>query len=243
MLPVANGYFRDLGDELVTIYAGPSKRKFTVHKKLICDKVTVFAKMFDGLFKEGISGTAELPEDDEDSVGCFLEWLYRDDCGLFVGEIHHAFLDEPPIIVSTAQMNLYIFASKYSITPLMERVTDSIRKFHADKNIRPNPLAMLQVYDNTPENCGLRRYMLQCLRWVVLNYRDEGSWTSKEILEAIYKNKDLSRDLIVALRPSDSKKVDPVSQHNCDFHEHPREEVCQLTPCPKSTALKKKRKA
>ncbi|KAG4424731.1 hypothetical protein IFR04_002079 [Cadophora malorum] len=63
-----------LGAEVVTIYVGttPNPKKFTVHKKLICDKVDFFRKAFMGGFKEN-QGKMELPEEKSAGFGDFID--------------------------------------------------------------------------------------------------------------------------------------------------------------------------
>jgi hypothetical protein len=46
------------------LFVGKDKTEFTVPKDPICSKSVVFDKMFNGNFTEGISGHADLPEDD-----------------------------------------------------------------------------------------------------------------------------------------------------------------------------------
>jgi hypothetical protein len=43
----------NLGNKMVTIYVGPKRKEFTIHKELICGSANYFEKAFDGNFKEG----------------------------------------------------------------------------------------------------------------------------------------------------------------------------------------------
>jgi hypothetical protein len=49
---VADSRPSNLGNEMVTIYVGPKRKEFTIHKKLICGSAGYFEKAFDGKFKE-----------------------------------------------------------------------------------------------------------------------------------------------------------------------------------------------
>ncbi|KAL2072712.1 hypothetical protein VTL71DRAFT_12055 [Oculimacula yallundae] len=73
MFSSASKLLGDLGHETVTIHVGPEGKstKFTIHKKLICDKVDFFRKAFTGGFKEN-DGTMKLPDDDPAIFSVFL---------------------------------------------------------------------------------------------------------------------------------------------------------------------------
>ena len=43
----------NLGNKMVTIYVGPKRKEFKIHKKLICGSADYFEKAFNGDFKEG----------------------------------------------------------------------------------------------------------------------------------------------------------------------------------------------
>lgn len=68
---------RVLGDEIVTLYVGPKRKKFTVHKKLLCDRYEYFSKAFHGNFQEAQEGVMHLPDDDADAVSSLVDFLYR----------------------------------------------------------------------------------------------------------------------------------------------------------------------
>jgi hypothetical protein len=68
---------RALGDEIVTLYVGKKRKKFTLHKKLLCDRRKYFSKAFRGRFQEAQSGKMHLPEDDPDTVFDLVDYLYR----------------------------------------------------------------------------------------------------------------------------------------------------------------------
>tara|TARA_R110002060_G_scaffold47501_2_gene58538 strand:- start:359 stop:565 length:207 start_codon:yes stop_codon:yes gene_type:complete len=57
-------FSRRLGHQLVSIYVGPKRKQFSVHKKLIRSSAPFFDKAFqENAFKEGAGGVLKLPED------------------------------------------------------------------------------------------------------------------------------------------------------------------------------------
>lgn len=51
-------------------------RRFTVHKKLLCDKIPYFQIMFGGPWKEANEYAATFPEEDPESFDLLLSWVY-----------------------------------------------------------------------------------------------------------------------------------------------------------------------
>lgn len=50
---MADTRLSNLGTEMVTIYVGPKRKEFKIHKELICGSADYFEKAFNGKFKEG----------------------------------------------------------------------------------------------------------------------------------------------------------------------------------------------
>jgi len=68
---------RELGNKFVTIYVGPEKKEFTVHRNVICQNSDYFAKAFESPFQEGQTGTMFLSDDSPIVFSIFVTWLYR----------------------------------------------------------------------------------------------------------------------------------------------------------------------
>lgn len=72
-----------MGNETVTIYVGNKRKRFTIHKKLLCDQSDYFLKAFTSGFKEREEGEMYLPEDSPEVMAIFVNFLYRgqiDEC-------------------------------------------------------------------------------------------------------------------------------------------------------------------
>jgi hypothetical protein len=66
----------DRGTDIVTVFVGPDKYKFTVHKNPICASSQFFKRAFEGGFTEGVSQELTLPEEKQCLFKFFCDWLY-----------------------------------------------------------------------------------------------------------------------------------------------------------------------
>ena len=55
---IVTNYHRMIGTEMVGLYVGPNKEHYHVHKKILCNEIPYFEKMFKGNFKEATSQSA-----------------------------------------------------------------------------------------------------------------------------------------------------------------------------------------
>jgi hypothetical protein len=118
----ANGS-RAIGNKLITIYVGPKRREFVVHKNLICQTSDFFSKAFTGGFQEAQENSMHLPEDDPNAFSLFIDWIYRSKIPARYSKKHKATL-----------YNLYIFAEKVCLEDLGNAAMDEIQKllYHLD---------------------------------------------------------------------------------------------------------------
>jgi hypothetical protein len=69
---------QSLGADIVEIRVGTAHvRSFMVHKKLLCDKIPHFKKMFEGPWKATGEKIATFPEDDADAFDVLVCWVYN----------------------------------------------------------------------------------------------------------------------------------------------------------------------
>lgn len=71
-------YCSSLGLDLVTIEVGKEegKKKFVVHKDLLCASSPFFKNAFEGVWKEAQDGVIPLPDATVEVFTAFIEWLY-----------------------------------------------------------------------------------------------------------------------------------------------------------------------
>jgi hypothetical protein len=62
---------------VVSIYVGPNRKHYVVHKQLLTSQSDYFDKALNGRFKEAEEGKIHLEEDDPAAVELLIGWLYR----------------------------------------------------------------------------------------------------------------------------------------------------------------------
>jgi hypothetical protein len=145
----ANWEIRNLGNEMVTLYVGPKRKKFIVHKKLICDSADYFDKAFNGRFKEGREGIMHLPGDKPGAFSLFIDWLYRSTF---------------PVGNSSQYLNnlyyLWVFATKICHTKLADNAMDRIRDTCKDYDQYISCKFIQEIWDITAPDAQLRSWVL-----------------------------------------------------------------------------------
>ncbi|KAF7863234.1 hypothetical protein EAF04_007316 [Stromatinia cepivora] len=115
----------DLGDELVHIFVGAEKKKFSVHKKLIRGSGDFFRAAFqENGFKEGVENKMDLPEDKPYLFEAFVNWMYAKQVGNLRKRIPDLYTEDNHDV---STIELYIFAEKYQSEQLMNFTMDSLQ--------------------------------------------------------------------------------------------------------------------
>jgi hypothetical protein len=151
---------RTMGDEVVSIYVGPKRKKFLVHKKLICEASDFFSKAFTGGFQEAQENSMHLPEDDPNAFALFIDWIYRSKIPKGKKQEDQATL-----------YNLYIFAEKLCLDDLANATMDQIQKLldSFGSSFDEHSTLISKVYIETSSDSPLRKlcYHLMALHlWV-----------------------------------------------------------------------------
>lgn len=178
---------------VVTFYVGPAKTVFHVHEHVLFDASPVFQAAFLGSFKEASERTMPLPEDDKESVGRMILWLYTKRLDLTA-----------PVSAETSNecymqlAKLNTLAEKYDIPLLKNDIVDELFNLKkTSKNTEPPQISVVKhVYDNTPARSSFRKLMVAWYTYHI-NYtwyeEDEG----REKLAIV--SQDFAIDLALSL--------------------------------------------
>lgn len=110
---------------MVAIYVSPKRKKFTLHKNLLCSISKYFSRNFASFFDEANTSSMYMPEDSASAFAIFVDRLYRatipnGDTSAYVDDLY----------------DLHVFAEKISMTTVkMEnKVMDKIRDISSKHN-------------------------------------------------------------------------------------------------------------
>ena len=212
---------------IVTFYVGPDKVVFHVHQNLVFDASPVFKAAFSGSFKEASERSMSLPEDDKDSVGHMIRWLYTKKFDLTISVCRET---SGKRYMQLAMLNT--LAEKYDIYLLKNDIVDelfALTKPPRDNTPPPPPQipVIKHVYDNTTEGSSFRKLMVA---WYA--YRIDFKWYSFDSTKSSLAkvSHDFAIDLAIALsvrvkHPDHQDRENPFTLPSSTFHETPPKEA------------------
>ncbi|KAL9066958.1 MAG: hypothetical protein Q9161_007202 [Pseudevernia consocians] len=209
-----------MNDDMVDIYVGTSRRKFRLHRDLLCERSEFFEAALEGHFKEAEAQELTLPEDSVESFERLVCWLY--------GAPLMSMPLEPSEDDFSANVNLFILAKKLCLEHLQNETMDRVLKYYR--------LVLLEVdvcilCENTSAGDPLRRLSIQCAAWkavfnAVHNKDTAFESGSEYLLEgggeiAIDFASWLARFYAIS-KGSRGKlaSIDPRRKSNCFYHVH-----------------------
>ena len=186
----ANRFRADGLSELVTILVGPSKTKFTVHKKFACEASPVLNPAFNSSFAEGQTQEYALTETTEGAVSLFTEWMYTGNIVLVLPQD----ANDPKVPTTQGDLlELWILADKLLVPRLRNR---ALLLFEGSR-VKHNHIHMAQLmnaWTNTGDGCGLRRYLTNIIVRLLpeeVYKKHQQCFTKDMLLEVAFLVKDI----------------------------------------------------
>ncbi|CAG8956827.1 hypothetical protein HYFRA_00011216 [Hymenoscyphus fraxineus] len=184
------------GTDILDLYVGPgdNPKHFKVHKKILCQKVEVFDKMFNGGFLEASESKAHFPEDNPESFAAFIQWVYTD-------EIHYV-MDCGLRISPTVAL-----LEKYQLPKLLKGlIKEFIHEIGTHKR-RVNAAVVRQAYELTSEGSTLRKLCA----WTVAYYMvtEKSGWPKDETEKVLLEVDGLLGDALTFLRKWNGSPPNP----------------------------------
>ncbi|KAM3068041.1 hypothetical protein ACMFMG_011089 [Clarireedia jacksonii] len=225
-------FIETLGFEIVELrVGGPEAKLLRVHKKILCDKIPYFSKMFMGNFAEARENSASFPEDRVESFDLLIEWVYT-------GVLRPYTYNEITKTTNWRFLSLYTLAEKFCLPQLQDMAMDALRASDRRNGTCLTVSQMSDAYKNTQEGSGYRLYALHTLMFVLqfTEHEKVEFWKTIDIDNMLKENPDMATDYLVWVRShlgqSRLKKPeDPSKGHSCLYHNnHKMEEECPLKP-------------
>jgi hypothetical protein len=101
---------------MVTIYVGPKRKEFHVHKAPLCKSADLFKGAFRPEFKEGREEAMYMPEDEPGVFSLFVDYIYRSKIPTGNTEAHLNNL-----------YDFYYLADKLCLTELKDKIINCIQ--------------------------------------------------------------------------------------------------------------------
>ncbi|TVY24071.1 hypothetical protein LHYA1_G006988 [Lachnellula hyalina] len=220
----------NLGSEIVTIYVGPKRKSFTVHKKLLCERSSYFLKAFASGFKEGAEGVMYMKEEHVDAFENLVNWIYRDQLPSFPSRDFPDSIDGWENFGQTVTEPLFFMAEKLCIDEICNKIMDVYQDSHLRLGLMLGSEEIMRVYANTHENTYNKIAYSRLCREILGNMADllkstPDFATDFTILQLTYGYRFRERkeaDLFI--------RTGPQSFGQCFFHTHSKDEVCNLEP-------------
>ena len=210
-----NSYARFEGVPIITFYVGQDKIVFHVHQNILFDASPVFKAAFSGSFKEASERSMPLPDDDKDSIGRMIQWLYT-----------RKFHLTAPVSKETSDhcymelAKLNTLAEKYDIYLLKNHIVDELFALtKPPKNFGAPRLPVVKhVYNNTMARSSFRTLLVA---WYA--YRIDFNWyeldATREHLAEIPHDFAIDLALELGARQKNPNRQCPFTRPNLDLHE------------------------
>ncbi|CZR67132.1 uncharacterized protein PAC_17031 [Phialocephala subalpina] len=224
--------FREnMGSETVELIVGKDKAKFLVHKKLLCDKIPYFDKMFNGGFEEARSKIATFSEDRAQSMDLLLGWVYHGSIRKIQGTNNNGVREIP----SWSFVDMYSLAHKLCLRDVQDEVMDAYLTYSFEGESMPSFETWTSAYDKVLSPSPLRTLMVYFGRLALSFNAGEfaTAFDVPSILELLFDNSDFGVDFLNLIRYGGAVE-DPRVMPRCDFNCHGKDEPCYLTkkgPC------------
>ncbi|KAI4641159.1 hypothetical protein J4E93_008037 [Alternaria ventricosa] len=228
--PVAPVYGAAAQGEIVTIFIGPEKKRYNIHKDIICHHSEYFRAAFNGRWKESDEGVT-LEDVEVDVFNLFVHWLYAEEIPPHWESLSE--IVEPGLNLddsawddySTAMLLLKasVFGDRF-LTPAFHRLAHNtfVNRFvvapgdHSSMSY----YMVIWIYDNLLTSSPLvdLAVELQCIVWNTENDDKEEKLLWPQLPHAFL--------LAVMTRYSELKeeKCSDIELKACDYHLHASEE-------------------
>lgn len=221
---------------MVKVIAGDGKsaKEFFFHRNLLACVSSYFKiALQEDRFKEGIEGIIHLDQDDPETVGLFMDWLYDGDRII----IESGREQYKKAICSKELYDLYIFADFRGVPALKNRIVDVFADLLARTwSVFPT-ISVARLYENIPHGSGLTRLMAT---FVVMGNVNVSEMATHASLQG-FLLQEFWVDVAVAFYKHKHETTDPREQwckmDLCAFHDHgkPRPKITSTTESSNDT--------
>ncbi|KAL9582489.1 MAG: hypothetical protein Q9212_003261 [Teloschistes hypoglaucus] len=216
---------RFLSEPLVTLVVGRTRVEFLVHRQVLCARSDFFKAALGGQFLEAQNGRLELPDEEEDTVGTLLHWLYSGAVNTEPSGL------KPPTTHYEARrcVTLLMFSRKIVLEQLTNVCTDAMRRYYYNKLRLQERFSLSDISLLWEEEVGLK--LRACLSITIALYmtnaRAESTFTgfSEAMTQLVEQGGEFAVTFLKSLLFCQNQiTLRPLSllqpYYDCLFHEH-----------------------
>ncbi|KAF4629529.1 hypothetical protein G7Y89_g8618 [Cudoniella acicularis] len=198
---------------MVDLYVGEEERHFRIQKKLLCNKIPYFDKMFNGGFKVASENIAQFPEDHADDFDLLLSMATYSPQSNFLTpfmDTTNTSMDEEEVDLPWNTVRFYCLTEELCLPEIADLILEIYISTSDNYDSFPLVQTAYAAYTQTSEGSLLRKYMC----WSTATRHEELFSKSDEFLKDYLKYSRKGRE-------TDPRKSDP-----CEFYMHDDGEIC-----------------
>jgi len=209
---------------MVDIFVGPKRKKYHVHKELLCNRSEHFRAMFQGGYKETQTKEVFLIDEDASAVELFVTWIY--------GTTLRGPMNANE---SSAYLGLLVLSEKFLIEQLHNECIDLIRAYFRDGS-HPVRAQDVKYVCNNLNDLKLCHFLIRLVAKAALNTLAFARVHSlvppalpQECQDLIHAGDKYAMSLasFLALGPEYLRKNEDTPNYNCAYHGHSKTERCR----------------
>lgn len=216
---------RLLSGPMIDIYVGEARRRWTLHRNLLCHHSEQLEAELEGSSPGARKEALELPEHDPAGFELLVKWLYQ-------GKLD----DVSDIADATQKFDyavhchaLYLLCDRLDMPQLKNVAMDQFRKGLNQAELVPDPDEIDDIYRKSPRGSPFRHLMVQiAARQIMDPDSDRDPETYRQCFE---NNADFAIELVHAIRQGTGGMLlaDPTEHGNeCDYHDHEDAPTCNI---------------
>lgn len=209
---------------MVHLFVGPKRKRFHVHKDLLCDRSEYFRAMFECGYIETQNKEVFLTDETASAVELFITWIY--------GTALRGPVDANE---SSAYLGLLVLSEKFLIEQLHNECIDLIRAYFRDGS-HPVRVQDVEYIYSSLDDQKLCHFLIRLVAKPALNDLNVARAhvlvlpeLPKECLDLICAGGKCAMALagFLALGPEYLKKNEDSANYNCAYHGHSSTARCQ----------------
>ncbi|KAK4579963.1 hypothetical protein LTR86_000165 [Recurvomyces mirabilis] len=210
--------------DYLRVVVGPEQKEFMVHRDIITERSKFFQKAVSTRwYCEDKNKPFELPEDDPEIFGAYLQCLYDNRVDL-------SFSKEEGMISVLEAMRLYVLADKLGDLESMNTTIDCINQQSAKENLIPCVSTIEMVWPLLITDSPLRKLLVDFYIYVAdatVTAVDRLLGLPKEMLATIIHETNTIRRWQAGVFTVEGLKQNASNGDRCRYHQH--DETCP--PC------------